>query len=72
MFVPPPMIIADIKGIFVKIEIDAINQLIWPAFMYWLFYVPGLRMLLMIPITILLLIYGVIELLVTFYVDNFI
>ena len=59
-------------GIFVKIEIHAINQLVWPSFIYWLFYVPGFRILLMIPITILLLIYGVIELLVTFYVDNLI
>ncbi len=62
LFIPPPILIADSQDIFVNLEIEAITQFVWPSFVWWMFYVPSMHMLLIIPITLLLLLYAAFEL----------
>ncbi len=61
-FIPPPILIADSQDIFVNLEIEAITQFVWPSFVWWMFYVPSMRMLLIIPLILLLLVYAALEL----------
>jgi hypothetical protein len=63
MFIPASFLIADAQEMFVSIGVTSINQIDWPSFFWWIIYMPGFHMLLIIPIVIILLIYAAFELL---------
>ncbi|MHA1271070.1 MAG: GxGYxYP domain-containing protein [Candidatus Helarchaeota archaeon] len=60
IFVPPSIIIVDSQEIFSAIGITAISEINWAPIIWYIFYTPSIQVILIIPITIFLLVYGII------------
>jgi hypothetical protein len=59
-FIPSSIIVSDSQDIFSTIGLTAISEIIWNSNFWTIFYTPNVSIFLIIPLTLLLIVYGLI------------
>ncbi len=58
-YIPPTIIVVDAQAIFELLGLTGIQQLSWSPMFWTLFYSPAIYMVLVVPITVFVLIFGI-------------
>ncbi|MHA1426156.1 MAG: GxGYxYP domain-containing protein [Candidatus Helarchaeota archaeon] len=61
IFIPPTIIVVDAQAVFGFIGLTGIEQIVWSPLAWTLFYTPVIYMILVIPVTIYIIIFGIVN-----------